>query len=130
MDAATTPNPTAIEAPPVPPIDLETTPEFAAFKTAKLAEVKAYLADNWKIKDAEVVMVPQFTFPDRENRKAYASISSGQSFRDEKGAIIINPATGQPMTYTVWRKVEPAAPTPVEEAPAIEDTKPDVNPAT
>lgn len=127
MDAATTPAPTT-EAPPTPAIDMETTPEFQAFKTATLAEVSAYLSDNWGIQNAEVVMVPELTFPDRQNRRAYASVASGKSFRDADNKVVINPANGQPMNYTVWRKVEPPAPAP---EPAIEDTtKPDVAPAT
>ena len=121
MDAAATPTPTAES----PAIDLETTPEFADFKTAQLAEVAAYLDSNWGIKNAEVVMMPQYTFPDRNNRRAYASVANGRAYRDADGKIITNPATGQQMVYTVWRKVEPPAP-----APAPEDTKPDVAPAT
>ena len=103
MDAAATPTPTTAET---PPIDLETTPEFAAFKAAQLAEVAAYLDSNWGIKDAEVVMMPPYTFPDRENRKAYSAIATGRSFRDKDNKIITNPATGKPMVYTVWRKIE------------------------
>lgn len=126
MDSATTPAPITAEATPTPPIDLETTPEFAAFKAAQLADVAAYLDSNWGIKNAEVVMMPPYVFPDRENRKAYASVATGRSFRDANNKIITNPATGQPMTYTIWRKVEP--PTPPAE-PTIEDTKPDITPA-
>lgn len=124
MDAATTPAPVTAET---PPIDLETTPEFAAFKEAQLADVRAYLDSNWGIKNAEVVMMPPYTFPDRENRKAYASVATGRAYRDKDNKIITNPATGQPMSYTIWRKVEPLIP-PAE--PAIEDTKPGIAPAT
>src|SRR5687767_7813280 len=136
MDAATTPNPVAIPTvadptPPTPPIDLETTPEFQTWKQAKLNEVSAYLRDNWRM-DVGVeqsVMAPQFVFPDRENRRAYASVSAGQSFRGEDGAIAINPATGQSMTYTVWRKIQPPAqPLATATDPTIEDAKPDVQP--
>lgn len=126
MDASVTPAPTMTEAPPTPAIDMETTPEFQAFKANTLAEVAAYLNDNWGIKNAEVVMVPELTFPDRANRRAYASVASGKSFRDSEGKVVTNPATGQPMNYTVWRKVDRPTPTP---EPAIEDTKPDVAPA-
>ncbi len=121
MDAATTPTPTA-EA---PAIDLETTPEFQAFKATQIAEVVAYLDSNWGIKDAEVVLMPQYTFPDRENRRAYASVANGRAYRDADNKIITNPATGQQMIYSAWRKVEPPAP-----APAPEDAKPDIAPAT
>ncbi|MEG4915745.1 hypothetical protein [Microcoleus sp. B7-D4] len=121
MDAATTPAPTTAET---PPIDLETTPEFAAFKAAQLADVAAYLDSNWRIKNAEVVMMPRFVFPDRENRRDYASVATGRIFRDADGKTAINPATGQEMIYTVWRKVERP------EQPVAEDAKPDIAPPT
>ncbi|MEG3997847.1 hypothetical protein, partial [Microcoleus sp. SVA1B1] len=112
MDSATTPAPVTAEAAPTPPIDLEATPEFAAFKAAQLVDVATYLDSNWGIKNAELVMMPPYVFPDRENRKAYASVATGRAFRDADNKVIVNPATGQPMTYTVWRKIEPPAPVP------------------
>lgn len=107
-------------------LDLETTEEFKIWKQAKLKETLDYLRDNWKMDVTldKLVMVPEFTFPDRENRKGYASVNSGQSFRDDKRAIAINPATGIPMTYTVWRKVEPPAEVVSQEA------DPNVEPGT
>jgi len=123
MDAATTPAPITTENPSTTLIDLEATPEFAAFKEAQFADVRAYLDSNWRIKNAELVMMPPYTFPDRENRRAYASVATGRAFRDKDNKTIVNPATGQPMTYTIWRKIEP--PTPPEE-PAPEDAKPDI----
>ena len=106
------------------PIDLETTPEFIAWQKATLQEVAEYLASNWNIQNAELVMVPMYTFPDKNNRRAYASVSSGKTFRDADNNIVTNPATNQPMSYAVWRKVEPPP-----ELPSVEDTQPDIEPA-
>ena len=107
--------PVTVETPSV--LDLETTEEFKTWKQAKLKETLDYLQNNWKMDITldKLVMVPEFTFPDRENRKAYASVNSGQSFRDDKRAIVVNPATGIPMTYTIWRKVDPPAETVLSE---------------
>jgi hypothetical protein len=104
------------------PIDLEKTPEFEVWKKSKLEETAEYLINTWDIHNAELVMMPMYTFPDRNNRRAYGSVSSGQSFVDPDGKILVNPATKLPMSYAVWRKIPPSA------EPEIEDTKSETEP--
>jgi hypothetical protein len=117
-----------------PLIDFEgVTPElvnnFQAWKNAKLAEVLAYLHNNWGLKEVtldRLVMKPQFVFPDRENRNLYGQVASGQSFTDPEGNVVLHPTTNQPIVFTIWRRVDPPAP-PAPPAPPTEDSSPDPN---
>lgn len=101
------------------PIDLEKTPEFEAWKSAKIQECLNYLRGNWgmDITTEQLVMKEMYTFVDPGNPRAHASVHSGCNYLDPvTGAIAINPATGQKMSYAIWRKIDPPAETPVEVA--------------
>lgn len=94
------------------PIDLEKTPEFEIWKQAKLRECLDYLRGNWKmdITAEKLVMEKMYIFPDPDNRKAYASVDNFNYIDPVTGVVAINPATGQRVCYTVWRKIDPPAP--------------------
>jgi len=96
-----------------PLIDFEATSEFReqfqVWKDAKLKEVLAYLHNNWNLKEVTIdrlVMTPQFVFPDREKRNEYGQVAPGQTFVDANGNVVPHPVTGQPIIFTVWRKVD------------------------
>jgi hypothetical protein len=126
-------------APPADPlIDFEAEPEFRrqfqVWKEAKIKEVLAYLHNNWNLKEVTIerlVMMPQFVFPDREKRNEYGQVAPGQSFADADGNVVPHPITGQPMVFTVWRRVDPPAAAIPEEGMenTVEDEKPEIEPA-
>lgn len=98
-------------------IDLEKTPEFEAWKSAKIQECLNYLRGNWKmdITAEKLVMKEMYFFPDPGNPRAYASVHSGCNYIDPiTGVIAINPATGRKMSYAIWRKIDPPVEVPVE----------------
>lgn len=101
------------------PIDLEKTPEFEAWKSAKIQESLNYLRGNWKmdITVEKLVIREDFLgFPDYENRRAYSAVWSYNYTNPLTGEVIINPATGRQMHYKIWRKIDPPAtePAPTE----------------
>ena len=121
-----------------PLIDFEATAEFRqqfqTWKTAKLKEVLAYLHNNWGLKEVTIdrlVIMPQFQLPDRQNRNLYGQVAPGQAFADKDGNVVPHPTTGQPMLFTVWRRVDPpVADIPAEktEASGTENAKPEIEP--
>jgi hypothetical protein len=117
-------------------IDFEATPEFREqfllWRNAKLQEILAYLHDNWGLKEVTIdrlVMMPQFVLPDRGKRNEYGQVAPGQTFADFDGNVVPHPVTGQPMIFTVWRRVDlPTAKIEETEAPAAASAKPEVEP--
>jgi|SRR6476661_1967358 len=119
-----------------PLIDFEATPEFRnqfqKWKNAKLKEVLDYLHRNWGLTEVTIdrlVMMPQYVLPDRKNRNLYGQVAPGQTFADAEGNVVPHPVTGQPIIFTVWRKVDPpiaAEETEGAKEPGIEGTKPEI----
>jgi len=111
-------------------ITFEATPEFLAqfqaWKKAKMQEVLNYLHNNWGevgVTMDRLVMMPQFEFPDRKRRNEYGQVAPGQTFTDSKGKMVPHPITGQPLIFTVWRKVNTPTATAVENASADKPTE-------
>lgn len=118
-------------------LGFEVTPElreqFRTWKDAKLAEVLNYLHTNWDLTEVtldRLVMMPQFVFPDRKNRNLYGQVAPGAAFTNADGEVVPHPKTGEPILFTVWRRVDPPAPVEaVDETPEPEDKTVATNPA-
>lgn len=107
----------------IPVMDLEQTPEFNAWKNAKIQEWMAYLKTAWKLEvpaEKLVLMEENIGFPDPDRRQIAHKIVGSNLFFKLPGQLdaAINPATGRRMAYVMWRELDQ----PVVAAPESLDT--------
>jgi hypothetical protein len=88
--------------------DLEKTARFKEWEKAKLEECSQYVKRSFnEVLPASRMMMflTESGFPDPIlQQNAHARIW-GYNYELEPGITAINPATGKPMTYTVWKKL-------------------------
>jgi hypothetical protein len=103
-------------------IDLEKTPEFEAWKKAKIQEIIAYHKYAWKVNTPfeDLLMYEDaLGFPDNVlQQKAHKFVAVNLKYDPINGEARINPATGRSMVYKIWQ-VLPTALNPVTESPSI-----------
>ena len=93
------------------PVDLEETPEFKAWSQAKIKEFIATHKYAWRIDIPEEKLFMKDDgagYPDPVlQQKAHKFVSANHRFRDSNGDVLINPATGRPMSYLIWQSILP-----------------------
>jgi hypothetical protein len=64
------------------------------------------------------LQLPQdhLNFQTEKKRNEYGQVAPGQTFTDSEGKVVPHPVTGQPLIFTVWRKINLPAAIPVENA--------------
>lgn len=90
-------------------IDLEETPEFQLWKASKLEECLRYLrlSFNLELPAEKLLFHPaQLGYPDPVRQLRSHARIWGYNYKIE-GENVINPATGQLMSYVVWQILEP-----------------------
>lgn len=100
------------------PVDLTETPEFKAWSEAKIKEFIASHKYAWRIdipREKLFMKDDGAGYPDPVlQQKAHKFVSANHKFRGSDGEVLVNPATGRPMSFMIWQSILPD-PVPVAE---------------